>query len=85
MSELAHDLLLLQFLSWVADRRRTYAETMEAWQSTCPRHTIWEDAVIAGYVELERTDGSRDPQVIVTAKWFTLLHSGNGKTDLHTR
>lgn len=82
MSELAHDLLLLQFLSWVAERRRTYAEAMEAWQSTCPRHTIWEDAVIAGYVELERTETSRDPQVIVTAKGFALLQ--NGGPELHT-
>ena len=26
-----------QFLAWVADRPRTYAEAMEAWRSTCPR------------------------------------------------
>ena len=33
-----------QFLAWVADRPRTYAEAMEAWRSSCPRLSIWEDA-----------------------------------------
>ena len=32
-------------LAWIADRPRTYAETMEAWRSSCPRHTVWEDAL----------------------------------------
>ena len=34
-----------QFLAWVADRPRTYADAMEAWRSTCPRLSIWEDAL----------------------------------------
>ena len=44
------DPLMVQFLAWVASRRRTYAEAMEAWQTTCPRHTVWEDALIDGLV-----------------------------------
>jgi len=39
-------------LVWVAARPRTYDETMEAWRSHCPRHTIWEDACIDGLVEV---------------------------------
>jgi hypothetical protein len=46
-------LLMLQFLAWVADRPRTNADVMEAWRSTCPRMTVWEDAVIDGLVRLE--------------------------------
>ena len=46
-------LLMLQFLTWVADRPRTHADVMEAWRSTCPRMTVWEDAVIDGLVRLE--------------------------------
>jgi hypothetical protein len=46
-------LLMLQFLAWVADRPRTHADVMEAWRSTCPRMTVWEDAVIDGLVRLE--------------------------------
>jgi hypothetical protein len=46
-------LLTLQFLAWVADRPRSYRETMEAWRSTCPMNSAWEDATIAGLVRLE--------------------------------
>lgn len=67
MSELAHDLLMREFLSWVDARRRTYSETMDAWQSTCPRHTIWEDCVIAGYVEIRRQREIGDPEIALTA------------------
>jgi hypothetical protein len=52
MSEPA-SLIMLQFLAWVADRPRTYPETMEAWHSTCPRLSVWEDAIIGGLVRLE--------------------------------
>jgi hypothetical protein len=46
-------LIMLQFLAWVADRPRTHAETMEAWRSTCPRLSVWEDAIIEGLVRLD--------------------------------
>jgi hypothetical protein len=36
---------LLAFLAWVAARPRTYAETMEAWRTSCPRLSAWEDAL----------------------------------------
>jgi hypothetical protein len=41
---------MLQFLIWVASRRRTHADVMDAWQSSCPRLSVWEDAMIDGYV-----------------------------------
>jgi hypothetical protein len=46
-------LLTVQFLAWVAERPRTYAETMEAWRTSCPRLSVWEDATIEGLVALE--------------------------------
>lgn len=46
-------LIMIQFLFWVADRPRSYAETMEAWRTSCPRLSVWEDAVIANLVRLE--------------------------------
>jgi hypothetical protein len=52
MSEPA-SLIMLQFLAWVADRPRNYHDTMEAWRSTCPRLSVWEDAIIDGLVRLE--------------------------------
>jgi hypothetical protein len=40
----ASEALTLQLLAWLAERPRTYAETMEAWRTSCPRLSIWEDA-----------------------------------------
>jgi hypothetical protein len=77
MSESAN-LLMLEFLTWLSSRRRTYSETMEAWQSHCPRQTIWEDAMIDGYIEVERHETDQDPAVALTARGRALL-DGNGK------
>jgi len=54
--------LTIQFLAWVAERPRTYAETMEAWRTSCPRLSVWEDATLAGLVCLE---GGPDRQTLV--------------------
>ena len=48
-----------ELLVWVARCPRTYAEAMEAWASTCPRYTVWEDALGAGLIQIERADGMR--------------------------
>ena len=32
-------------LAWLARRPRTYDETMDAWRTSCPRFSIWEDAL----------------------------------------
>jgi hypothetical protein len=45
--------LMIQFLGWIADRPRSRSEVMEAWRSTCPRLTIWEDAIIEGLVQID--------------------------------
>ena len=46
-------LSMREFLSWVSARRRTYAEAMEAWRSTCPRLTVWEDALLGDLIHIE--------------------------------
>jgi len=67
------NLLMLEFLSWVADRRRTYDEAMEPWQSHCPRQTIWEDAIIDGYIQLSSVDPLHDSEVTLTPRGRGLL------------
>jgi hypothetical protein len=69
--------LMLEFLSWVSSRRRTYDETMEAWQSHCPRQTIWEDAIIDGLIQLNRDDTPHNPELSLTPRGKALLN-GNG-------
>jgi hypothetical protein len=63
------DSLTLEFLAWVASRPRTYAEAMHAWRSTCPRHSIWEDALMEGLIEVvERGEKLDQGQVALTAR-----------------
>jgi hypothetical protein len=51
MSSTAPEALTLQLLEWVAARPRTYGEALDAWRTSCPRLSVWEDAVIDGFVE----------------------------------
>ena len=40
----------VELLAWIAERPRTYGETMDAWHSHCPRLLVWEDALADGLV-----------------------------------
>lgn len=71
------NLLMLEFLAWISSRRRTYTEAIDAWQSHCPRQTIWEDAIIDGYIQLNRAETTHDPEVTLTPRGLALL-SNNG-------
>jgi len=50
--------LTRDFLSWLDRTPRSYAETMEAWRSSCPRLTIWEDALADDLVHVEGGKGT---------------------------
>lgn len=50
-------LIMVQFLSWVAERPRTRDQAVEAWHS-CPHISAWEDAIVEGLVRIEN-DGHR--------------------------
>jgi hypothetical protein len=45
--------LMRDFLLWLAAAPRTYAEAMEVWRTSCPRVSIWEDALADGLIEVE--------------------------------
>jgi hypothetical protein len=48
--------LTLELLVWISSRPRTYSETMEVWGSNCPRHPVWEDALLAGLVHVVKSE-----------------------------
>jgi hypothetical protein len=65
-------LIMVQFLSWIAERTRTYADVMDAWKTSCPRLSVWEDASLTGLVRLEHSpDGTKT--VALTALGRALL------------
>jgi predicted transcriptional regulator len=74
-SPLATDItapLIIDLLEWLAAESRPYAEVMDGWRTSCPRLTIWEDAVDGGYV-VRRREGRREAVVEVTPLGHRLL------------
>lgn len=57
------DAVTLQFLDWVDRTHPGQPEVLDAWQTSCPRLSIWEDAVIDGLVAF---DGGRERRLVVT-------------------
>lgn len=49
--------LILDLVAWVATQPRPYGEVIEAWRTSCPRLTVWEDAVDRGLVACVRRQG----------------------------
>jgi hypothetical protein len=52
------DPLIRDFLEWIGPRPRPYAEVMEAWRTSCPRLTVWEDSIDRGFVARANADGN---------------------------
>jgi hypothetical protein len=61
--------LVLDLLEWMNPAPRRYEEVMSAWRTSCPRLTIWEDALDAGFLTV------RDRQVFLTAAGCEFLKS----------
>jgi hypothetical protein len=80
--------LTLQFLAWIGEAPRSYGEVMDAWRTSCPRLSIWEDAVGAGLVAV--ADGHcamREHRVALTERGRALLQAAPafaGQTALPT-
>lgn len=51
------EVLVLDFLEWLALGDRSYEETMDAWRTSCPRLPVWEDATDRGLVSIADTNG----------------------------
>ena len=64
------DARTIQLLDWISARPRTYVDVIDAWRTSCPRLSIWEDAVAAGLVAY---DGGRPRRVVLTARGRELL------------
>jgi hypothetical protein len=52
------DPLVLDLVEWIAREPRLYAEVIDHWRTSCPRLTIWEDAVDRGYVARQAIAGA---------------------------
>jgi hypothetical protein len=64
---------MVQFLDWVASRPRTYAEAMDAWRTSCPRLSVWEDALIAGFIQVNGNGTMKQAEVALTPRGRAIL------------
>lgn len=69
------DALTLQFLTWIAETPRLYGVAMEAWRTSCPRLSIWEDAIGDELVRLEPVAGRpmREARVVIAPRGLARL------------
>jgi hypothetical protein len=58
------DPLVLDLVQFVAARPRPYDEVIDAWRTSCPRLTVWEDAIERGLITRGRGE---DKTLIVRA------------------
>lgn len=66
--------LIADLVSWVSKEKRTYQEAMDAWRTSCPRLSIWEDAVDHEFIVRE-IDENSVPIVRATEKGIVFLKS----------
>jgi hypothetical protein len=66
------DPLVLDLVEWVAKEPRPYAEVIDTWRTSCPRLTVWEEAIDRGLVARKSTPG-RGTMVATTAKGVRFL------------
>jgi hypothetical protein len=69
--------LVADLVAWVAKEPRRYEEVMEGWRTSCPRLTIWEDAVDHGYLAREH-DGAGKGRVVVTRAGLAFIRGAKG-------
>ena len=72
------DPLVLDLVEWVARQERPYRDVLDVWRTSCPRLTVWEDAVDRGFVTRSFAAG-QETKVEVTATGFAFLRS-NGRS-----
>ena len=70
------DPLILDLVEWCAREPRAYTDVLDAWRTSCPRLTVWEDATERGLLTRE-TGPNNERRVAVTAKGREFLaHHG---------
>jgi hypothetical protein len=68
------DPLILDLVEWCARERRSYAEVIDAWRTSCPRLTVWEDAIDRGLLA-RKSEGERGTFIDVTTKGREFLRN----------
>jgi hypothetical protein len=68
------DAEILELLSWISREPRSYPEAIEVWKTNCPRHSLWEDALGDGLIQVVRN--GRESHVALTTHGRAQLARG---------
>jgi hypothetical protein len=74
----APEALLLDLVEWIAAGPRPYADAIDRWRTSCPRLTVWEDAIDCGFVRRTNTNGRGAMMVATEAGEAFLRRHGRG-------
>src|ERR1043165_2171770 len=74
------DPLILDLLEWIGREPRTYADVIDAWRTSCPRLTVWEDAMDRGFAVREHA-GGREVMIALTDAGRAFLRE-QGRSDV---
>jgi hypothetical protein len=66
------DPLIMDLVAFVASGPRPYEEVIDAWRTSCPRLTVWEDAIDRGLISRARAE-DRTLTVQATSAGLRLL------------
>lgn len=69
------DALILDLCEWIAKSPRPYEDVMDAWRTSCPRLTVWEDAAERGLVQRIRSDGLWMVELTDAGRQFLQAHN----------
>jgi hypothetical protein len=72
MQDAAHA-LTRQFLAWIAEAPRSYADA-EAWRRSCPHLSVWEDAIAGELIQFENGRSMKESRILLTARGRNLLN-----------
>ncbi len=64
--------LTIDFLAWLAAEPRDYSDVMDAWRTSCPRLTVWEDAIDAGLITRVHIAG-QPLRIVITRRGEAML------------
>jgi hypothetical protein len=69
------DPLVRDLVEWVARQPRPYAEVLDVWRTSCPRLTVWEEAIDRGYVQRKPLEHGGTCVIVTRAGRDFLLRS----------
>jgi D-3-phosphoglycerate dehydrogenase / 2-oxoglutarate reductase len=69
MSDSVVDSLVLDLLEWIGAGSRPYREVLDAWQTSCPRLPVWEQANDRCFVTRHNVAGRGQLVSVSTAGW----------------